>query len=360
MESRPFTENDAGRPISSYLRMPSIRKIKVTTVITLLAVITIGGIALSGSAVAATDSPEFENAIVTLTESGETTIEVDSGTAKRVELVIGGQEVGYELTAAVKTNEDGTATLRLNHSATATDTHTLTAEGDANVEIDAETELPEPIEPGNYDMDLFVPNETESAGVGVLVVEDGSSDTGDETGENETNTDRAERQPIEKEVAEDADLIVENRDDQWIVVPVEADDGVEVPIRIESANADSAFLLTRDASVEDGDAAATFDFSAVKHGTAATANGRYDGSTVGSVEVLVVDPTIGVEGVEDLDELDTGGESESRDKSEVENTRNETDIEDEEIDGRLNDQPGFGPALAVLALCAAALLANRS
>ena len=174
------------------LRTPSLPTIKSTTVITLLAVITIGGIALSGSAVAATDSPEFENTIVTLTESGETTIAVDGGSAERVELVIGGQEVGYTLNATVRTNEDGKATLTFDHSATATDTNTLTAEGDANVEIDAETELSEPIEPANYDMGLFVPNETEPAGVGVLVVEERRSGTDDDHGSNETNTDSNE------------------------------------------------------------------------------------------------------------------------------------------------------------------------
>ena len=98
----------------------------------------------------------------------------------------------------------------------------------------------------------------------------------------------------------------------------------------------------------------------MKHGTVATVNGRYDGNTVGSVEILVVDPAIGIEGVEDLDELDTGSENAREDESEAEGTRNETNSTDEVIDDRPDDQPGFGPALAVVALCAAALLANRS
>lgn len=330
-------------------------------VATLLAVFIVSGIAFSGGGVAATDSPEFEKGITTVTESEAATLTIDSGTAESVDFTINGQEAGYELAATVTTNDDGKATLRFNHSATATDVPTVTATGDATVTINTETNLSDPIDSGNYDLQLSAPDTTEPADIGTLIIESASSESTTEPGDDEASPDDSQPQPVEKDTAEEADIIVETRDDQRIAVPVEAADSADATIRVRSDGGESPFLLTQETSVNDGVAAATFNFSDVNHGTTATVDVRHDGTTTKPVEVIIVNPTIGIKGVDDIDQLTTEREIERETNSEAETeTQSNTDSQTNDTGATHNYLPGFGLTLTVIALSIITLLATRS
>jgi PGF-CTERM protein len=352
MRSRSPATNDAEQSEHSYL-WPSLPEVDSATAIALLAIVAMLGVGVTGN-VAAVGSPAFDDATVTLTENESATIAIDAGSAETVELAIGGSDrVGYELNATVTPDEDGDATLVFDHTATATDADSLTAKGDANVEIDTETELPGPLDPASYDMRLSVANETQPTDIAALVVE--TKDTDEKSDADETT----ERQPIDEEIAREADIVVEKRGSQRVTVPTEVDDGTDVSIRIQSSDTDSAFLRTRDVSVENGKAAAMFDFSSVNHGTTATAHVRYDGGEAESVDILVVDPDVGVSGVDDLDELDGKGERNGENENGTDMPA-DPDSDDQTPDESPDDQPGFGAVIALLALSAAALLAHRS
>jgi hypothetical protein len=83
-----------------------------------------------------------------------------------------------------------------------------------------------------------------------------------------------------------------------VSVPVEADDGETVSLRVRSAGDTSPkFIMTEEASVENRTASATFDLSRTAHGDRATltVRGNEAVNESNTREMLVVDDEIGVE-----------------------------------------------------------------
>jgi len=166
------------------------------------------------------------------------------------------------------------------------------------VEIDYETTLSEAIAPGSYDAELFVGGDP--ADVATLVVEDR---TGDESGgdgsggDGATDGESAEAVTVTEADIEAADLVVAPAETE-LSVPVTAEDGETVTLRIRSdGDASPSFLMTEAATVENGTASAAFDLRRTTHGDRATltVRGNEAVNESGAREVLVVDEEIGVE-----------------------------------------------------------------
>ena len=308
----------------------SVRRIvtkRVPTAVTLLvAALTLGSVVLAGTgAVAADGTAEIGTDVVTVSEDGTAEIVVETDGVDAFEVVVGDEdEVGYELHATVTPSSDGDATLVLDHAETGGDGTALTADGDATVEIERETSLESAIAPGGYDVELLV--DGDPADVTTLVVEEAEDDAsdGDGSGGASDGTDgddetaggggdggggSTEPATVTEEDVEAADLVVEPAETD-VSVPVEADDGETVEVRVRSAGDTSpAFIMTRETTVEGGTANATFDLSRAAHGDRATltvhGNEALDGSN--AREVLVVDESIGVEGDSGVLGLETPG-----------------------------------------------------
>ena len=298
--------------------------------------VSVSGIALVGTGAAtAHGSAEFDTDVNTVSENGTTVIAVESDGIDAFEITVGDEdEVGYELRATVTPAEDGVTTLVFDHAEAGGDGETVTARGDGAVETDYETSLADGVAPGDYDVGLFVGG-GEPTDVSALVVEDGDGDdTGSDGGDGDA-TDGSDGEEGSSEPAtvtesdrEEADLVVEPAETE-VSIPVDLDDGETVDLRIRSAgNASPGFILTEEATVEDGSANATFDLSGATHGDRATLTVRGSDALDEPLdrEVLVVDEAVGVE----------------------------------ERDGGLDvETPGFGAVAGGLALLAAALVARR-
>ncbi|GAA0548680.1 BGTF surface domain-containing protein [Halorubrum ejinorense] len=282
----------------------------------LVAALTLGSVVIAGTgAVAADGTAEIGTDVITVSEDGTAEVVVETDGVDAFEVVVGGEdEVGYELRATVTPSGDGVTTLVLDHAETGGDGTPLTADGDATVEIERETSLESAIAPGGYDVELLVGGDP--ADVSTLVVEeaeDGGSDgdasdgsdgdggdASDETADGGSDGGEGSTEPatVTEGDVEAADLVVEPAETE-VSVPVEADDGETVSVRIRSTgDASPAFIMTREATVEGGTANATFDLSRAAHGDRATltvhGNEALNGSN--AREVLVVDESIGVEG----------------------------------------------------------------
>ena len=299
----------------------SVRRIVtkgVPTAATLLvAALTLGSVVLAGTgAVAADGTAEIGTDVISVSEDGTAEIVVETDGVDAFEVVVGDEdEVGYELHATVTPSSDGDATLVLDHAETGGDGTALTADGDATVEIERETSLESAIAPGGYDMELLV--DGDRADVTTLVVEEAEDDAsdgdggGDETADDGSDGGDGSSEPatVTEADVEAADLVVEPAETD-VSVPVEADDGETVEVRVRSAGDTSpAFVMTRETTVEGGTANATFDLSRAAHGDRATltvhGNEALDGSN--AREVLVVDESIGVEGDSGVLGLETPG-----------------------------------------------------
>lgn len=348
-----------------------MRKLLPAAATVLVAAIAVVGVALVGSAFAGTaaadGTADLDADLVTVTEGGTAVIGVETDGVDEFSIVVGDESAsGYELRATVTPDDDGVTSLVLDHAATDGDGASLTAEGDAAVSVESETDLEEPIAPGNYDVEVAVDDEG-TADVGSLMVEpassDGGSDSddGDETAEgdgsdsgDDGSTDGSSDSTVVSESdVEAADVVVEPAETD-VTVPVDLADGESVTLRMRSAaDASPAYILTEETTVEDGEATATFDLSRTSHGDRATLTVRGNDGLDGESEhdVLVVDESIGVE---DGESGNDGGESDDGTGS-----ADDGGSADGGDDGTDTSVPGFGVVAAALALCATALVARR-
>ena len=289
----------------------SVRRIVtkgVPTAATLLvAALTLGSVVLAGTgAVAADGTAEIGTDVVTVSEDGTAEIVVETDGVDAFEVVVGDEdEVGYELHATVTPDDDGVTTLVFDRDETGGDGSPLTADGGGAVEIDYETSLGEAIAPGGYDAELFVGDEP--ADVSTLVVEAGPSDGDGSDGSDGGADDGESAEPatVTEADVEAADIVVAPAESE-LSVPVAAEDGESVALRIRAAGDTSpGFLVTEEATVENGTASATFDLSQTTHGDRATLTVGGDESV--TREVLVVDRDVGVEESDGALGLDTPG-----------------------------------------------------
>jgi PGF-CTERM protein len=289
----------------------------------LVAALALAGVIVAGSgAVAADGTAEVDTDVITVSEDGTADFTVETDGVDAFEVVVGSEdEVGYELRATVTPDDDGVTTLVFDRDETGGDGSPLTADGGGAVEIDYETSLGEAIAPGGYDAELFVGGEP--ADVSTLVVEEGPSD-GDGSDGGADDGESVEPATVSEADIEAADIVVAPAESE-LSVPVAAEDGESVALRIRSAGDTSpGFLVTEEATVENGTASATFDLSQTTHGDRATLTVGGDEST--TREVLVVDRDVGVE----------------------------------ESDGDLGlETPGFGVLAGSLAVLVTALAARR-
>ena len=316
MRSRPSTSADEAERIGRVGR----RLQRVGTGLFVAAVAVVGILALAAAGTAAADgSAELDESIVAVTDGGTGTIVIESDGVESFEVVIGDEdEAGYELRATVTPDADGAAALTYDHGAAGDGGDPLTADG-AAVELDGETDLGGAPAPGAYDLRLFVGDGSEPTDVGTLRV-----DAGGESGDGADGNDDAV-EAVTAASVEDADVLVEPRATA-VTVPVELGDGAAVEMRLRSAgDASTDFIETREATVTDGEATATFDASVAEPGDRATLTVRGNEALDGPVtrDVLVVDD------VDSPDTGDTGGEA-----------------------------PGFGVVAAALGLLGAALVAR--
>jgi hypothetical protein len=262
----------------------------------LVAALALAGVIVAGSgAVAADGTAEFRSGAVTVSEDGSAELVVETDGVDSFEVVVGSEEsVGYEIRATVTPSGDGATTLVFDPSETGGDGAPLTAAGDAEVDIERETSLDDAIAPGGYDTELIV--DGDPTDVTTFVVEDAAGD-GAASGGNDGNGESTEPATVTEADVEAADVVVEPAETD-VSVPVPVDDGETVNVRIRSAgNASEGFLVTEEASVEDGAANVTVDLSRTSHGDRATltvgGNEALDESN--SRDVLVVNESIGVE-----------------------------------------------------------------
>jgi hypothetical protein len=301
--------------------------------------VAVAGLSLVGAGTVAADEPAgLEESVVAVSENGTVDIGVQTDGTDAFEIAIGDEEAtGYVLRATVTPSDDGVTTLVFDHDETGGGGTPLTADDDAEVEIDRETTLDEPIAPGEYSIELFADADGETTAVGALVVEDGDETEGDDgeggDADGETDDDTESGQPAEPETVteadvEEADVVVEPAETD-VSVSVPLDDGETVNLRIRSAaNASTAFIMSEEATVEGRSANATFDLSPATHGDRATLVVRGNEALDERIsrDVLVVNEEIGVD--------QTG------DPSGVES-------------------PGFGAVAAALALLAVSFVARR-
>jgi hypothetical protein len=262
----------------------------------LVAALALAGVIVAGSgAVAADGTAEVDTDVITVSEDGTADFTVETDGVDAFEVVVGSEdEVGYELRATVTPDDDGVTTLVFDRDETGGDGSPLTADGGGAVEIDYETSLGEAIAPGGYDTELFVGGDPTD--VTTFVVEDAAGD-GPASGGDDGDGERTEPATVTEADVEAADVAVEPAETD-VSVPVPVDDGETVNVRIRSAgNAGEGFLVTEEASVEDGAANVTVDLSQTSHGDRATltvgGNEALDESN--SRDVLVVNESIGVE-----------------------------------------------------------------
>ncbi len=328
-----------------------MRKLLPAAATVLVAALAVVGAALVGTAFAGTaaadGTADLDADLVTVTEGGTAVIGVETDGVDEFSIVVGDESAsGYELRATVTPDDDGVTSLVLDHAATDGDGASLTAEGDAAVSVESETDLDEPIAPGNYDVEVAVDDEG-TADVGSLMVEPASSDDGSDS-DDDGSTDGSNDSPVVTESdVEAADVVVEPAETD-VTVPVDLADGESVTLRMRSAaDASPAYILTEETTVEDGETTATFDLSRASHGDRATLTVRGNDGLDGESEhaVLVADESIGVE---DGESGTDGGESDDG-----------TGSADDGDDGTDTSVPGFGVVVAALALLGTALLARR-
>ncbi|WP_281196042.1 BGTF surface domain-containing protein [Halorubrum sp. F4] len=334
-----------------------MRKLLPAAATVLLAVLAVVGAALVGTAfvgtAAADGTADLDADLVTVTEGGTAVFGVETDGIDEFSIVVGDESTsGYELHATVTPDDDGVTSLVFDHAATDGDGASLTAEGDAAVSVESETDLDDPIAPGSYDVEVAVDDEG-TADAGSLMVEPASSDDGSDSGDDgsdsgdDGSTDgSSDSTVVTGSDVEAADVVVEPAETD-VTVPVDLADGESVTLRIRSAaDASPAYIMTEEATVEDGEATATFDLSRTSHGDRATLTVRGNDELDGESEhdVLVVDESIGVqEGGSGGDDAE-GGSADDGDSGD---------------DGTDTSVPGFGVVVGALALCAAALAAGR-
>ncbi|EMA61144.1 BGTF surface domain-containing protein [Halorubrum lipolyticum] len=317
MRSDPSTavgDSDEREPIGPIVtkRHPAAAALLVAA--TAVLGVSVSGIALVGTGtVAAHGSAEFDTGLSKVNENGTAVIVVESNSIDAFEVTVGDEdEVGYEFRATVTPAADGVTSLVFDHSEAGGDGKTVTAQGDGAIKIDYETSLDDTVAPGDYDVGLFVGG-GEPTDVSTLVVEDGDDDDtgsdGDATDGSGADEGSVEPATVTEADVEDADLVVEPAETE-VRVPVELDDGEEVTLRIRSiGDASPAFLMTEEATVEDGSASAAFDLSRATHGDRATLTVRGNEALDEPVdrEVLVVDEEVGVEESDGVLNVETPG-----------------------------------------------------
>ena len=316
MRFRPSTSANGAERIERVERR--LRRVGTGAFVAALAAAGILALAVAGAGtVAADERVGLNESTVAVSDGGTAAIAIDSAGVESFEVVIGDEdESGYELRATVTPDGDGGTALTYDHGEAGLGGDPLTADG-AEVEIDDETDLGESPDPGAYDVKLFVGDESEPTDVGTLTI--------DTSGESGDRVDGSAVEAVSGADVEDADLLVEPRA-TVVTVPVELDDGATVEVRLRSAgNASTNYIKTREATVTDGEATATFNASAAEPGDRATLTVRGNEGLDDTVtrDVLVVDD------VDDPGSGDTGDEA-----------------------------PGFGLVVAVVGLLGAALVAR--
>lgn len=345
-----------------------VRKLLPAAATVLLAALAVVGIALAGSAFAGTAAADgtasLDTSLVSVTEGGTTVVGVETEGVDEFSVAIGDEsDSGYALHATVTPDDDGVTTLVFDHAATDGDGVPLTAEGDAAVSVERETGLDEPIDPGSYDLE--VSDDGGTTDVGSLLVEPASVDDGNESadgdgsgesaddsessdsGDDDSTDGSADSTVVTESDVEAADVVVEPAETD-VTVPVDLADGERVTLRIRSAaDASPAYLMSEEATVEEGEATATFDLSRASHGDRATLTVRGNDGLDDETEraVLVVDESIGVEDGTDGGDDGTDGDG--------------TDDGGADDDGTDASVPGFGVVVAAIALLGTALVARR-
>jgi len=163
---------------------------------------------------------------------------------------------------------------------------------------------------------------------------------------------------------EDDEVQAENIDDSEISGETNVAPGSDAEVRVASTDASSSFRIGETIDInEDGDFSAEFDFSDQEAGDEFDTRFRAEGSTVDTVDsVIVEEGDLGVAEPEDDEDdvVDDDDDVVDDDDDVVDDDDDVVDDDDDVVDDEVDDEtPGFGALVALVALIGAALLAAR-
>ena len=163
-------------------------------------------------------------------------------------------------------------------------------------------------------------------------------------------------------------LEAENIEDSEISGTTNVAPGTDATIRVSSTEASSSFRNGQDVNItEDGTVSAEFDFSDQEVEDQFTTAYRVSGSSVDSVDSMIVEEgTLEDEAPEDDESEDDESEDDMSDDGESDDSASDDSASDDSAsdDGESDDSsseetPGFGAIVALVAVLGAALLATR-
>jgi len=157
----------------------------------------------------------------------------------------------------------------------------------------------------------------------------------------------------------DDEIQAENIEDAAISGTTNIAPGSDAELRVSSTDASTSFRIGQDISInEDGEISAEFDFSGQEVGDEFDTRFRASGSTIDTVDsVIVEEGELGVEEPED-DEADDDDVVDDEDDV-VDDEDDAVDDDDDDEEPVDDETPGFGALVALIALIGAALLAVR-
>ena len=158
----------------------------------------------------------------------------------------------------------------------------------------------------------------------------------------------------------DDEIQAENIDESEISGETNIAPGSDAELRVASTDASTSFRIGERVEINsDGEFAATFDFSNQEVGDEFDTRFRAEGSTVDTVDsVIVAEGDLGVEEpVEDDEDVADDEDDVVDDDDDV--VDDDADDTDDEVDDVDDETPGFGVLVALIAILGAALLATR-
>ena len=162
----------------------------------------------------------------------------------------------------------------------------------------------------------------------------------------------------------DDEVQAENIEDSEISGVTNVAPGSDAELRVSSTDASSSFREGVSVDInEDGEISAAFDFSGQEPGGEFDTRFRAEGSTVDTVDsVIVAEGDLGLEDPVEDDEDDVVDDDDDvvdDDDDVVDDDDDVVDDDDDEVEDVDDETPGFGALVALVALIGAALLAVR-
>jgi len=177
--------------------------------------------------------------------------------------------------------------------------------------------------------------------------------------------DMEERDVSFDNVNADDEVEAENTEESEISGETNIAPGTDAELRVSSTDASTSFRVGEDVDInEDGEISAEYDFSDQEAGDEFDTRFRASGSTVDTVDsVIVAEGDLGVEDPIEDDEDDVVDDEDDvvdDDDDVVDDDDDVVDDDDDVVDDETDDEtPGFGALVALVALIGAALLAAR-